>query len=353
MSFTKGVLKKVKGIGNDSRKKSDALGYNMLKNNLKRLADEWESSGDELIRNEAKKIHESLGDIKRQPDESKSPLPLLLCEILAAGKSSKDKAVLYAIEVIKEVCRSCNYANPKLDKNESNLNLNDNSYIKTINKIDIFANDKISGAVLLSNEKDALSDEPLGCYVRPGILKTLHQQPVFNEYPKIVLYIDQITKYAEDRNLDKGCVLAFVYLYQIIRVYFDRYPYANLLEYMKWDIHTPILNGTAEKITKSQDSIIRPDKLNAIERPIVAMAALHYAKQIGNNIYEAGQKIISDKDLYKKWPSLFDWHQTGLKLYHNGDDPNRVVDLIKLYRNTAILFSGDFESLLKEKNALL
>lgn len=353
MSFSKDVTKKVKGIGNDSRKKFDALGYNMLKNNLKRLADEWGSSGDEHIQNEAEKIHTSLGDIiQRQPDlESKSPLPLLLCEILAAGKSSKDEAVLSAIEVIKEVCRSCNYANPKLDKNESNLNLDDNSYIKTINKIDIFANDKISDAVLLSIEKDALSDEPLGCYVRPGILKP--QPPVFNKYPKIVLYIDEITKYAEDSNLDKGCVLAFVYLYQIIRVYFDRYPYANLLEYMKREIHTPILNGTAEEITKSQDSIIRPDKLNAIERPIVAMAALHYAKQIGNNIYVAGQKIISDKDLYKKWPSLFDWHQKGLKLYHNGDDPHRVVDLIKLYRNTAILFSGDFESLLKEKNALL
>lgn len=279
---------------------------------------------------------------------SKYALPSI---ILSACKERLNETDIKEVanKIIKVLCGE-KYPNLKVDLPDGLIQA-EIDLIKEINNFSPFKKLEIGKAVELCLSNEILGDEPLGCYVRPGILKVTHNVPEFVDHPKIVLYKEKIDEFAESKNISQEYITAFVYLYQLCRMYFDRYPYGNLLEYKEWDVKEDRLRGVVKiDVGKIQDSIVRDDKVSSVERPIVALAALHYANQINKVVLKAGMSILSDEELYLKWPKLKEWNNVGLDLYKKGNK-----ELIDTYRNVAILISSDDDliRLINDKASLL
>jgi len=282
---------------------------------------------------------------------SKYALPSII--LSACKERLGEEEIKDAIYDIIQILRGENYPKLEVDFPEDLIQA-EIDLIKEINNFSPFKKLEIGKAVELCVSKDIISDEPLGCYVRPGILKVKHNVPEFVDHPKIVLYKKKIDEFAKSKGLDQKLVTAFVYLYQLCRMYFDRYPYGNLLEYKEWDVKKDGLRDVV-KINdgKIQDSIVRNDIVSSVERPIVALAALHYANQINKVVLKAGMSILSDEELYLKWPKLKEWNNVGLNLYNKGNK-----ELIDTYRDVAVLITSaddndDLIRLINDKASLL
>lgn len=323
-----GLGKKAKDLFDKiSEESTDNLGSDQLKNNIRRLVDEWIGSGDQWIKDYLKKMNPLDTYPHNKEIESKSDIQSLLRKVLKdCHERMNEEDIHSAIETIKDICYATNY--PSLDKGERfcygksqhKFNIIEKNLIKKIGEMQVFKEDKIAEAVQVSIEDQPLSDEPLGCYARPGMIKVNHNSREI-KYPTIVLYLKEIEDLAKKHNLKREEVTAFVYLYQLCRVYFDRYPYANLLKF--------------------KDSVTRDDSLSSIERPIVAMAALDFANNLSKDVLYAGEIIINDEDLYRKWSVMHNWQQDGLNLYNN-----KQTSLIDKYRKVAFFLSDPIE---KEK----
>jgi len=333
-----GLNKKAKQkFEKNAENSTDNLSLDQLKNNIRRLVDEWIGSGDQWIKDYLTKMN-PLGTYPRNEEvESKSDIQSLLGEVLkGCQKQMNDEDIHAAIGTIKDICYATNY--PALDKSKrlcndkfpQQLRSEEEDLIKKISEMQVFKEDKIAEAVHVSIEDQPLSDEPLGCYARPGMINSREIK-----YPTIVLYLKEIEDFANKHNLKREEITAFVYLYQLCRVYFDRYPYANLLKYNKWNCQIPLDNGGVSTSTIRQDSVTRDDNISSIERPIVALTALYYADSLDQNIFKAGKEIIAEKDLYCNWSVMYDWQQKGLNLYNN-----KKSLLIDKYRKVAIFLSG-------------
>lgn len=324
----------------------DRIGFDELKNDIKRLSVEWyewKPKSDEKVRI-LNVLNDYEGNDKIRTYCSKYALPSIILRTCKERLNETDIKEA-ANKIIKVLCGE-KYPNLKVDLPDGLIQA-EKDLINEINRSLPFIDHKIAEAVELCVSKDIISDEPLGCYVRPGILKVTHNVPEFVDHPKIVLYIEEIDKFAKSKNISQEYITAFVYLYQLCRMYFDRYPYGNLLEYKEWDVKEDRLGGVVKKI---QDSIVRDDKVSSVERPIVALAALHYANQINKVVLKAGMSILSDEELYLKWPKLKEWNNVGLDLYKKGNK-----ELIDTYRNVAILISSDDDliRLINDKASLL
>lgn len=333
----------------------DNLGIDRLKNDIKRLSAEWYEYEWKSIPNKKDRILNVLNDYegndKIRTYCSKYALPSIILRTCKERLNETDIKEA-ANKIIKVLCGE-KYPNLKVDLPDGLIQA-EKDLINEINRSLPFIDHKIAEAVELCVSKDIISDEPLGCYVRPGILKVKHNVPEFVDHPKIVLYIEEIDKFAKSKNISQEYITAFVYLYQLCRMYFDRYPYGNLLEYKEWDVKKDRLGGVVKiDVGKIQDSIVRDDKVSSVERPVVALAALHYANQINDNVLYAGRIVLSDKELYKNWNILFEWNKVGLDLYNKGNK-----ELIDTYRDVAILISSadkndDLISLINDKASLL
>ena len=336
-----GLSKKVKKkFDKISEEPTDNVGNDQLKNNIRILIDEWKDSGDQWIKDYLTKMN-PLGTYPRNGEmESKCDIQSLLCEVLNNCQNRmNEKDIHAAIETIRDICYATNY--PALDKRLWNdksphqLRPEEEDLINKIGDMQVFKEDKIAEAVQVSIEDQSLSDEPLGCYARPGMIK-VNQYSREIKYPTIVLYLKEIENFANKHNLKREDVTAFVYLYQLCRVYFDRYPYANLLKYQKWNCQEPLYNGVVSTSTIRQDSVTRDDSISSIERPIVAMVALDCANNLSKGVLNAGKTIINDEDLYCKWRVMYNWQQDRLSLYKNNQ-----TSLIDKYRKVAIFLSGN------------
>ena len=314
----------------ESRNSIDNLGLDNLMNDIKRLSDEWyewESIPDKKVRI-LDVLNDYVGNDEIQTDCSQYALPSI---ILRTYRERLYETDLKEANKIIQILRGEKYPNLKVDLPDGLIQA-EIDLIKEINNFSPFKKLEIGKAVELCLSNEILGDEPLGCYVRPGILKVTHNVPEFVDHPKIVLYKEKIDEFAKSKNISQEYITAFVYLYQLCRMYFDRYPYGNLLEYVEWDLNDVVKINDR----KIQGSIVRKDIVSSVERPIVALAALHYADQINKDVLKAGVSIISDEELYLKWPKLKEWNNVGLDLYNKGNK-----ELIDTYRDVAVLISSD------------
>ena len=314
------------------REPIDNLGLDKLKNDIKRLSEEW--CEWKSIPNERVRIlnvlngYEGNDKIRTNCSEYYA-LPSI---ILSACKERLNETdIKETVNKIIQVLCGERYTELKAVFQES-LNQEEKALIKSINDFSPFKEHKIAKAVELCVSKDILSDEPLGCYVRPGILKLKQNVHEFVDHPKIVFYKEKIEEFAKSKEINQKYITAFVYLYQLCRMYFDRYPYGNLLEYVEWDLNDVVKINDR----KIQGSIVRKDIVSSVERPIVALAALHYADQINKDVLKAGVSIISDEEIYVKWKILYKWNLIGKDLYNKGNK-----ELIDTYRDVAVLISSD------------